>query len=117
MISNSSIEPKSAVIQPTSAPASYKGTLNKSSTSDAFRNKKALGGPVKSPESQQKYNARKISRQIFKLSVEAIEEFHMIQDGDKVLLGLSGGKDSLTLLHILLDLQVFTLMVSVFTIR
>lgn len=29
----------------------------------------------------------------------------MIQEGDRLCLGLSGGKDSLTLLHILLDLQ------------
>jgi tRNA 2-thiocytidine biosynthesis protein TtcA len=35
----------------------------------------------------------------------AITEFNMIQDGDRVLLGLSGGKDSLSLLHVLLHLQ------------
>jgi tRNA 2-thiocytidine biosynthesis protein TtcA len=35
----------------------------------------------------------------------AIADFDMIREGDRVLLGLSGGKDSLTLLHILLHLQ------------
>ena len=35
----------------------------------------------------------------------AIADFDMIREGDRVLLGLSGGKDSLTLLHVLLHLQ------------
>ena len=29
----------------------------------------------------------------------------MIEEGDRLCLGLSGGKDSMTLLHVLLDLQ------------
>ena len=35
----------------------------------------------------------------------AVREFDMIKDGDRLLLGLSGGKDSLTLLHALHALQ------------
>jgi len=35
----------------------------------------------------------------------ALTDYAMIENGDKVLLGLSGGKDSLSLLHILAHLQ------------
>ncbi|OGI52925.1 MAG: tRNA 2-thiocytidine(32) synthetase TtcA [Candidatus Muproteobacteria bacterium RIFCSPHIGHO2_12_FULL_60_33] len=35
----------------------------------------------------------------------AIADFSMLRPGDRVLLGLSGGKDSLSLLHVLLDLR------------
>ncbi|MEJ1374252.1 MAG: ATP-binding protein, partial [Candidatus Sedimenticola sp. (ex Thyasira tokunagai)] len=37
----------------------------------------------------------------------AIADFDMIRDGDRILLGVSGGKDSLTLLHILLHLKSY----------
>ncbi|XP_048589308.1 uncharacterized protein LOC5522122 [Nematostella vectensis] len=42
---------------------------------------------------------------IFKPTVQAIEEYSMINDGDRVLVCLSGGKDSLSLLHTLHQYQ------------
>ena len=39
---------------------------------------------------------------------QAINDFDMIQENDKIAVGLSGGKDSLTLLHILKNYQKFS---------
>ena len=44
-------------------------------------------------------------RSLISAAGRAIGDFAMIRDGDRVLLGLSGGKDSLSLLHVLLHLQ------------
>ncbi|MDD5366698.1 MAG: ATP-binding protein [Gallionellaceae bacterium] len=49
--------------------------------------------------------AVKPSRSLITAAGRAIGDYRMIRDGDRILLGLSGGKDSLSLLHVLLDLQ------------
>eukprot|EP00924_Labyrinthula_sp_SR-Ha-C_P015622 maker-scaffold_4-snap-gene-5.61-mRNA-1 protein AED:0.01 eAED:0.01 QI:0/0/0/1/0/0/2/0/955 len=47
----------------------------------------------------------KIPKAILKHVGKAIEQWKLIKDGDRLLLGLSGGKDSLALLHVLLHFQ------------
>ncbi|WP_299870716.1 ATP-binding protein [uncultured Cocleimonas sp.] len=46
-----------------------------------------------------------LPKKLRKNAGKAIIDFGMIREGDKVLLGLSGGKDSLSLLHLLLHFQ------------
>jgi hypothetical protein len=46
-----------------------------------------------------------LGSKIRKLMTKASKEFDMIREGDRVLVGLSGGKDSLTMLVLLLELQ------------
>ena len=38
---------------------------------------------------------------------KAIEEYNMIEENDKIAIGLSGGKDSITMLHAFKALQRF----------
>lgn len=46
-------------------------------------------------------------KEIFKLFTEAVTEFSMIKDGDRILVCLSGGKDSLSLLHTMRQYQIY----------
>lgn len=46
-------------------------------------------------------------QQVLSYVRRAIDDYHMIEDGDKIAVGISGGKDSLTLLHALHSLQRF----------
>ena len=47
----------------------------------------------------------KTPKKLRHLTGKAINDYLMIREGDKLLLGLSGGKDSLSLLHVLLHFQ------------
>lgn len=46
-------------------------------------------------------------QQVLSYVRRAIDDFNMIEDGDKIAVGISGGKDSLTLLYALCELRRF----------
>ncbi|MDE6663178.1 MAG: tRNA 2-thiocytidine(32) synthetase TtcA [Lachnospiraceae bacterium] len=46
-------------------------------------------------------------QQVLSLIRKAIDDYNMIEDGDSIAVGISGGKDSLTLLYALYGLQRF----------
>ena len=53
----------------------------------------------------EKTNFNKLQKKLRRHAGQAIEAYNMIEEGDKIMVCLSGGKDSYAMLHILLSLQ------------
>ena len=58
-----------------------------------------------SPQQKKKYSANKLVKRLRRQAGEAIADYNMIDDGDKLMVCLSGGKDSYTMLDLLLSLK------------
>lgn len=54
---------------------------------------------------KQKYNENKLQKRLRGLTGKAVIDYKMIEDGDKIMAALSGGKDSFVMLDMLLYLQ------------
>ena len=46
-----------------------------------------------------------VFKKLCRLAGETVAKYRLIEDGDRILVGVSGGKDSLTLMHVLTRLQ------------
>ncbi len=56
-------------------------------------------------EAKQHYENNKLEKRLCRLAGEAIHNFNMIEDSDKIMVCMSGGKDSYAMLDILLKLK------------
>jgi tRNA 2-thiocytidine biosynthesis protein TtcA len=47
----------------------------------------------------------RLEKRIIRATAQAIQDFGLVEEGDRILVGCSGGKDSYTLLHVLMRLR------------
>lgn len=65
----------------------------------------SISRPVSAEPLDADMKFRKLSKRLHRLTGQAVEQYRMIEDGDRIMVCLSGGKDSYTLLDMLQHLQ------------
>ncbi|VVD93388.1 tRNA 2-thiocytidine(32) synthetase TtcA [Pandoraea capi] len=89
----------SAVMPETGAPLTATATANPANA--------ATGAATDSVKKAQKlaFENNKLEKRLFRLTGQAIGDYNMIEQGDRVMVCMSGGKDSYAMLDILLKLR------------
>lgn len=75
------------------------------SSNEIFANSKDGINMGLSQRNKQSVSVKKLEKRIIRLTAQAITDFGMIADGDRVMVAMSGGKDSFVLLDALRTLQ------------
>ena len=68
-------------------------------------NGEGVNKPAEIPERRAQYEANKLAKRLRRLTGQAIADYNMIGEGERVMVAMSGGKDSHALLDILLHLR------------
>ncbi len=76
-----------------------------SEDNEIFQNSKDGVSMGPSNRNKKSVSVKKLEKRIIRLTAQAITDFGMIEDGDRVMVAMSGGKDSFVLLDALLTLQ------------
>ncbi len=64
-----------------------------------------IGADAKAEEKKAALEINKLSKRLHRQVGQAVTDYNMIEDGDKVMVCVSGGKDSYSLLDILIKLK------------
>jgi tRNA 2-thiocytidine biosynthesis protein TtcA len=79
--------------------------LEATSIPSSVRQEAGHQSPIEDIQGRERYEFNKLQKRLRRLTGQAIVDYNMIEEGDKVMVCLSGGKDSYTMLDILMSLQ------------
>ena len=80
-------------------------SISSSTTSPPVEHAIPVTADLLPEQRNERYGLNKLEKRLRRETGKAIEDFNMIEDGDRVMVCLSGGKDSYTMLDILLKLK------------